>query len=189
MTEWMPSQPTRIAARCVGSASPETLARKCAVAASQGQLRPAISCGAPQRLAVNELAEAIEENRLTGLDGDALELRRQAKTKELPGPVRQDIDAHAERPELGGRLEHPRRNAGLLERQRQRQAANAAADDDHIRSHDSMLMAQRADHEHPITGGITRGPGRGRPGTAVTDRARSEVETEMIAPEEVVAEL
>jgi hypothetical protein len=51
---------------------------------------------APERLAQDELAEAIEEDRLAGLDGDARERIAQAERAELARRVREQVDAQAD---------------------------------------------------------------------------------------------
>ena len=46
-----------------------------------------------------------------------------------PGPEGQDVDADAERPDLGGRFVDPASDARAVQRQRERQAADAGTDD------------------------------------------------------------
>ena len=48
------------------------------------------------------------------------------------GGMRQQVDADADRPDFGGRLEDPAGNSGRVQRQPERQSANAGADDDDV---------------------------------------------------------
>ena len=54
----------------------------------------------------------------------------QAELGQLAHRVRQQVDADAEPPELRRALEHAARHADLVQAERERQPADAAADDD-----------------------------------------------------------
>ena len=77
------------------------------VGAVDRQLRRVVAGPASGRLAVDVLAEAVEERRLARDDGDALELGEDAERLQRRARVRQDVDADAERPDLGRRLVDP----------------------------------------------------------------------------------
>ena len=62
----------------------------------------------------------------------AASLSARPSSRELAHGVRQEIDADAERMDLGRGLEHAARDAGLVAAQRQRQPADAAADDQDV---------------------------------------------------------
>ena len=100
------------------------------VAAMDRKLRCFVAGPAPGRLGVDELAEAVEEGGLAGRHGEALERLEDAQRAQLGARMRQDIDADAERQDLGGRLVDAAGDAGAVQEQGQRQAADAGADDD-----------------------------------------------------------
>jgi hypothetical protein len=102
------------------------------VAAVDGELRPAIARAPPERLAVDELAEAVEERRFGGLDRHLRERVLQTQVRQHARRVRQEVDAHAHRLDLGRRLEHPARNLPLMQLEREREPADAAADDENV---------------------------------------------------------
>jgi hypothetical protein len=62
------------------------------VGAVDRQLRRVVAGPAPGRLAVDVLAEAVEERRLARDDGDALELGEDAERLERRARMRQDVD-------------------------------------------------------------------------------------------------
>src|SRR4029078_2877394 len=126
---------------------------------------------AAARLLVDELAEAVVEAQLARLDRQARQGLVAAKLGELAHAVRQEVDAHAQRPDFGRRLENPAGNARLVERQGERQAADPAAADGERRLpllHEfiiaplNCLMAVTP-HEvraapHPTAGAVERTP-------------------------------
>src|SRR5262249_37349970 len=87
---------------------------------------------AAQRLLVDQLPEAVEEGRVRRFDRDPRERVFQSERGELLGRVRKQIDADADCLDLGGGLDDPAVNAGLLQRQTQRKAADTRADDDDV---------------------------------------------------------
>ena len=102
------------------------------VAAVHRVLRPVVSGRPSERLAKDELAEPVEENRLPRLHRDARQLRVEPEPGQLLHRVRQEVDADPDRLDLGRRLEHPGGDAGLLEGEGQGQPADPAADDQHF---------------------------------------------------------
>ena len=87
---------------------------------------------ATRGLAVDVLAEAVEERRFARDHRAPLELAENAEAVELRARVRQDVDADAERRHVGRCLVDAAGDAGLVEAERERQAADAGADDDDI---------------------------------------------------------
>src|SRR4051812_26625837 len=87
-------------------------------------LRPLVAGMPAERLPVDELAEAVEEHRLLRLDGDTRERRLEAKAGQYLRRVRQQVDANADRLDLGGRLEDAAGNFPRMQLERQRQAAD-----------------------------------------------------------------
>jgi len=85
------------------------------VAAMDRELRPRVAGLAPQRFLIYELAEPVEEHALGGLDRDARERRLEAELAEDLGSVRQQVDADADRLDLGRRLEDAARNAAPMQ--------------------------------------------------------------------------
>ena len=102
------------------------------IGAMDRQLRPVVAGEASARLLVDELAMAAVEGELARLDGLRRQRLLQAEFAQLAHGMRQQIDADAERQHVGSGLEHARRDAGLVQAERQRQPADAAADDQHI---------------------------------------------------------
>jgi hypothetical protein len=66
---------------------------------------------------------------LPGADADCVEARQQVQRGQLADRVRQGVDAHTYRPDIGGGFEDLTRHAFGMQHQRQRQAADAAAGD------------------------------------------------------------
>jgi hypothetical protein len=100
------------------------------VAAVNGELRRGIACQPAQRFAVDELTEAIIENRLPGHDGQPRQIAFESQFAQHLARVRQDIDACAQWRELRSRLEHAGPNARAMQRQRERQPPYPGTDDD-----------------------------------------------------------
>src|SRR5690606_25800824 len=100
------------------------------VAAVDRVLGPVVAGRLAGRLAVDELAVAVEEDRLAGVHAQRIQRRQQAQFVEFAGGVRQQVDAHAQRPDLGHGFIDAAADAGLVQAQRQHQAAHAGADND-----------------------------------------------------------
>src|SRR5712691_8900540 len=96
------------------------------------ELRMLVARRAAQRLLIDQLAEAIEEGRVPGFNRDARQRLLKSERGKFSCCVREQIDADADRPDLGGRLEYPAGNAALLQRKPERQSANAGSDDDDV---------------------------------------------------------
>ena len=104
-------------------------------------MRPLVAGRQAPGLAVDQLAVAGEERVVLRLAGDRRQRLLQAKRAELLDRMRAEIDADPERVDFGRRLEHPDAAgaAAGVDRERQRQAADAAADNDDV--HRSSLAA------------------------------------------------
>src|SRR6266849_4316739 len=93
------------------------------------ELRPIVTGVAARGLAVNALAEAIEEHRLPRGHGEIRKRVFEPEPAEFPGSMRKDVDARAHRPDLGCRLVDTRGYTSLVQSQRQGQSADASAYD------------------------------------------------------------
>ena len=87
---------------------------------------------AAQRLLIDQLAKAIEEGRVRGLNRDTCQRLLESERSKFFCGVREQVDADADRPDLGGRFEDPAGKAALLQRKPERQSANAGSDDDDV---------------------------------------------------------
>ena len=102
------------------------------VGAMDRKLRPVVAGEAAARLLVDELAVAAVEGELARLDGVRGQRLLQAELAQLAHGMRQQVDADAQRQHVGRGLEHARRDAGLVQAERQRQPADAAAHDQNV---------------------------------------------------------
>ena len=102
------------------------------IAAMDGELRHVVAGKAPGRLAVDVLAEAIVETIFARGDRDLGQRLLQAERAQFARGMRQDVDADADRLELGRRLEDAAGDAGAMQHQAERQAADAGADDENF---------------------------------------------------------
>src|SRR5688572_1018314 len=102
------------------------------IAAMNGKLRPGIAGAPTERLAIDELTEPVEERGLLRLHRDLGKRTLEAELAEHLHRVRQEVDAHAYRFDLGRRLEDAARDAAALERERKREPADAGADDEDV---------------------------------------------------------
>jgi hypothetical protein len=93
-------------------------------------------------LAVDQLAEPVEEAALADGDAGVAEFVLQAERRKFPHRVRQQGDADAELPDLGGALEHAAGQPATVQIQGERQAGDAAADDRDV--HDACAPFGRA---------------------------------------------
>ena len=81
---------------------------------------------------MDQLPEPIEEGGVRGLDRNALERVFEPKACEFTRRMRQEVDADTDRPQFGSGFEDPARDAGLMQRDPERQPANAGTDDDDL---------------------------------------------------------
>ena len=85
-------------------------------------------------LAIDELAEPVEEAALADRNAGADELVLEAERREFPHCVGQQCDADAELPDFRGALEDAAAHSVLVEIEGERQAGDAAADDRYVHS-------------------------------------------------------
>ena len=104
------------------------------VGAMDREVRPLVPGRQAPRLAVDQLAVAGEERIVLRLAGDRRERVLQAERAQLLDRMRAEIDADPERADLGRGLEHPDPAGGSrgVDGERQRQPADAAADNDDV---------------------------------------------------------
>ncbi len=102
------------------------------IAAVDGVLRPVVARVETRGLAVDELAVARIENGLAGAHGDGVQRGQQPQFVELAGGVGQQVDPDAQRPDFTHAFVDAAGDARLVQAQRQHQAADAGAHDDHI---------------------------------------------------------
>ncbi len=123
------------------------------IGAMDRELWPVVAGKAAARLLEDELAVAAVEGELSRLDALRGQRLLQAEFAELAHGVRQKVDADAERHHLRRRFEDAARDSGLVQAERQRQPADAAAHDQHVgvrRTHSAAIprlattLAQRA---------------------------------------------
>src|SRR6185437_14981949 len=103
------------------------------VGAMDRELRPVVAGVAAAQVADDRRAVAAVVGERARLDRVRGELVGEAELAELAHAVRQEVDADAERMDLGRGLEDATRDAGLVAAQRQRKPADAAADDQDVR--------------------------------------------------------
>src|SRR6478735_2260043 len=103
-------------------------------AAMDRELRPFVPGLDPARLAPYRLAVLGKIRKFTGTHARRVEAVVQAELDQLAHRMRQYVDADAERLQLGHAFEYFGGNADLVQAERQRQAADAAARDEN--SHD-----------------------------------------------------
>ena len=73
-----------------------------------------VAGGAAERLLVDQLPETVEEGRVLGFDRNPRELILEPERGQLLGRMRQQVDADADRLDLGDGFENPAGNAGLM---------------------------------------------------------------------------
>ena len=96
-----------------------------------GELRRVVAGMQAARLRPDRLPQVVHVGQAPGADCHGVELRQQAELGQLADRVRQDVDADAERAHLRRRFQHLAGDAAGVEHQRQDQAADAAARDEH----------------------------------------------------------
>ncbi len=99
------------------------------VAAMDGELRHVVAGEAAGRLAVDVLAEAVVEAVFARGHRHLGERLFQAESAQFARGMRQHVDADADLPDLGRRLEDAAGDAGAVQHQAEREAADAGADD------------------------------------------------------------
>jgi hypothetical protein len=102
------------------------------VAAVDRELRPVVARMFARCFLEDQLAVLGEEDRLLRAHAHRVELRQQAELGQLAHRMRQQVHAHAHGLEFGHGLVHAAGNAGLVQAQREGQAADARAQDDHL---------------------------------------------------------
>jgi hypothetical protein len=102
------------------------------IAAMNRELRVVVAGGAAERLPIDQLPETVEEGGILRLDRDSCQRIFKPKRGQFPGRVRKQVDADADRLDLGDGFEDPAGNPGLVQRQPQRQSADAGAEDDDL---------------------------------------------------------
>ena len=115
------------------------------VGAMDGKMRPLMPGGEPPGLAIDELAVAGEEGIVLRLAGDRRERVLQPERAQLFDRMRSEIDPDPERADVRRRLEdpNPARHVSGMGSQRQRQPADASADDDQIHAPLRINASQR----------------------------------------------
>ena len=91
-----------------------------------------VTCSAPQRFLIDQLAEAIEKGRILGRDRHLRQISFKSKRGEFLGGVREQIDADADRFDFGSGFKYPAGNSGSVQRKPKCQSADAGADDDDV---------------------------------------------------------
>jgi hypothetical protein len=99
------------------------------LAAVNRKLRHPIAGGQAARLAPDALAVPVEIADLGGAHAQRIELRQQSQRRQLDDRAGLHIDAHAQRANLRRRFEDLHGHAARLEHQREREPADATADD------------------------------------------------------------
>src|SRR5579871_2948094 len=102
------------------------------VAAMDGELRMVVAGRAAERLLIDQLPEAVEEGRIFGLDRDPCEVGFEAERAKLPGRMRQEVDADADRANFRRGFENTAADFGGMQRKAERQATDAAADNQDV---------------------------------------------------------
>src|ERR1700675_2448496 len=117
------------------------------VAAMDGELRMSVTRGPAEGLAINQLAEAIEEGRVLGGDRDPRQVRFKSERGQFPGGMRKQVDANSDRPDFGRRFKYPAGDSSGVQRQPKGQSADAGPDDKdvvHVCSRPCLLPAMSA---------------------------------------------
>ncbi len=96
-------------------------------AAMDRELRPLVAGIEPARLRPDRLAVFREVGKLLGAHAGGVELVHQAELDQFAAGVRQHVDADAERLQFAHAFEDAARHADLMQAERQRQPADAAA--------------------------------------------------------------
>ena len=110
-----------------------------------GVLRPVVAGEPPAWLGINVVAVQSHQRPFLRRQTDAVEIGwREAEVVKLAHGIGLQIDADAERPHVADSFEHDAWDADLVQRERRRQPANAAAGDDHsIIGHNPVQLRRR----------------------------------------------
>ena len=122
------------------------------------ELRIVVTGRATERLLINQLAEAIEEGGVFGLDRHPRQIGLKAKRGEFLGGMRQEVDPNTDRADFGCGFEDAAGNFGRVQRKPERQSANAGAD--HILTNHHCTGVEQDDDGvtlHFATGNSVRG--------------------------------
>src|SRR5690348_8549073 len=126
------------------------------LAPMDGVLRVVIAREPAGWLPVDQLAEAIEEDGLARQDGHARKRRLETEGSRLGSRVRKDVAAHADRPDFRRELVNRAWDTGPMQKQRQRQPADAGADDDDLHAIAFMVTSILPKHSPGRCSGATR---------------------------------
>jgi hypothetical protein len=99
-------------------------------AAVDRELRPFITGVQPARLAPDRFAVLGEISKFSGAHAERVKLIQQTQLDQFAHRMRQHVDADAERLQRGDAFEYFGRHADLMQAERQRQPADAAAGDE-----------------------------------------------------------
>src|SRR5260370_36070742 len=103
--------------------------RRLKIPAADRDLRPVIAGGTPERLLVDELAETVEEHRLRSEHAARGERLLEPERRQLLNRMRQQVDADAQRLDLGGGLVDAAGDARLRQHQAESKAPAAPAEE------------------------------------------------------------
>ena len=101
-----------------------------------------------ERLLIDQLPEAIEEGCVLGRDRDLRQIIFEPERGKFLCGMRKQIDAHANGPDFGRRLEYPAGNFRSLQREPKRQSADAGSDDNdvvHVSFRHLLIAAMKHD--------------------------------------------
>ena len=113
-------------------------------AAMDRELRPFVTGLDAARLAPDRLAVLGKIRKFLGAHARGVEPVEQAEFDQFAHGMRQHVDADAERLQLGHALEDFGGNADLMQAERQRQPANAAAGDENRHDHALVMVGVMA---------------------------------------------
>src|SRR5262249_49765985 len=119
-------------ARLAGSRTERFEQHQLEIATVDRELRMIVACRAAERLLIDQLSEAVEKGRITGLDCHTRQRRLKTERGKLFGCMRKQVDTDANCLQLGSGLVDAAGYSGLMERECERQAADAGTDDDDL---------------------------------------------------------
>ena len=120
-----------------------------------GEMGILVSGMQPTRLGKDQLSVTVEIGELLRFDPAGIEIILQTERRENADCVRQHVDADTKGTKFRRRLEHPTRQPAPVQRQGQRQTADAAADDEDVfvRQFPETVKARLPDGESCATYG------------------------------------